>query len=67
MTHPLSNTQFEESVVHHGGNLAAMTFPWVALLTNMPAVLSSVTTVLGICWYAALFYDRYKRNKKEGK
>jgi len=61
----LAFTVVEENIVHHGGNLAAVTFPWIAYLSGLSMIMVFASTTLGVCWYIALFVDRYRRIQKE--
>ena len=55
----------QEHLIHHGGNAAAMAFPFMAIWLNAPQIISALLGLAGIAWYGALFIDRYRRIQKE--
>jgi len=56
-----------DPVVHHAANLAAVIAPVTSVMLSLPAVLTVVLTLMGICWYGVLFYDRFfKRKNNDG-
>lgn len=58
-------SSFQEHLIHHGGNTAALAFPFMAIWLNAPQIISALLGLAGLAWYIALFIDRHRRIMKE--
>lgn len=48
----------QDHFVHHAANAAAVTIPIMSAMLDAPTLLTEITGVLGILWYAVLFGEK---------
>jgi hypothetical protein len=57
------NSEMHDHIAHHIFNVAAIGAPIASFMAYGPHVLTAVLTLMGIAWYAVLFYDRFLKKK----
>lgn len=45
------------------GSLTSLLAPITAFCLNAAPILTVLTTIVGLCWYGVLFYDRFKKRR----
>ena len=47
------------------GSVTSLLAPLTAFCLNAAPILTVLTTIVGLCWYGVLFYDRFKSKLKK--